>query len=131
MMMILKCSSLEKILLIPDIIGGPTCVILVITALEFIWAQTPSAMKGLTFETAYAILGLNTLLQSIIASPFIFKFSSRLVNWHPLNYSIWYFIVEVVIIFTVLVVISGIVKKYKKRSENQVAIYAYSYASSL
>ena len=115
----------RKVLLIPDIVGGPACIILVITALEFIWAQTPSAMKGLTFGTGYAILGLNTLLQSIVALPFFFKLGS--INWHPLSCGTWYFIMEFVMMFTVLIVISVIFKKYrKKRSNNQVSVYAYS-----
>ena len=114
----------RKILLIPDIMSGLACIILVITALEFIWAQTPSTMKGLMFGTAYAILGLNTLLQSTIALPFFYQFGA--INWHPLTCGIWYLIMEVTIIFTVLMVISVIINKHKKRSEiNHVAINAF------
>jgi peptide/histidine transporter 3/4 len=117
----------RKVLLIPDIVGGPTCIILVITALEFIWAQTPSAMKGLTFGAGYAILGLNTLLQTIVALPFLFKLGSESIYWRPLSCGIWYFITEFVIIFTVLAVLSVIFKKYKKRSDDQVTLSVYAY----
>lgn len=113
----------RKILLIPDIVSGLACVILVITALEFIWAQTPSTMKGLTFGTAYAILGLNTILQSIIALPFFYPF--RAINWRPLTCGIWYLIMEATLIIIVLMVISIIIKNYKKRRENHIAIAAY------
>ena len=115
----------RKLLLIPDIISGASCLLLVTMALEFIWAQTPSTMKGLMFGTVYAILGLNTLLQSAIALPFLFIDKLSAVNWHPLTCGIWYFIMEATILFTVLIVIAVIIKRYRKRSVNQMVISTY------
>ena len=106
----------RKWLLIPDVMSGASCLLLVVTALEFIWAQAPSTMKGLMFGTGYAILGLNTLLQCVIAFPFLFKI--RAIDWHPLTCGIWYVVMEGTIILAVLIVMSVVIKRYKKRDQS-------------
>ena len=103
--------------LIPDIFSGISCFLLVLTGIEFIWAQTPSSMKGLMFGCAYTLLGFNTLIQTIIAYPFLF--SVREIDWHPLTCGVWYFLMEGALILVALLIIAVVVKKYKKRSQNR------------
>ena len=106
----------QKWFIIPDVIGGIACLLLVMTALEYIWAQTPSTMKGLMFGIAYALLGLNTLLQSIISVPFLF-INIGTTDWHPLTCGIWYFTMEAAIMLVVLIIIMVLIRKYKKRRQ--------------
>ena len=98
--------------LIPDFFSGASRILLYVTAVEFIWAQTPSTMKGLMFGTAYAILGLNSMLQSVIALPFLFNNTTW--DWHPLTCGIWYFILEGAVILAVLIIIVALVKRHKR-----------------
>ena len=90
---------------------------LVVTALEYIWAQTPSTMKGLMFGIAYAILGLNTILQSVISVPFFF-INIGATAWHPLTCGIWYFTMEAAIMLVMLIIIMVFIGKNKKRKQN-------------
>ena len=99
--------------LIPDFFSGAARILLYVTAVEFIWAQTPSTMKGLMFGTAYAILGLNSILQSVIALPFLFNITTW--NWQPLTCEIWYFILEGATVLAVLMIIIALVKRHKRR----------------
>lgn len=117
----------QKWLLISDIIGGMACLFLVMTALEYIWAQTPSTMKGLIFGIAYAILGLNTLLQSVISVPFLF-INIGTTDWHPLTCGIWYFTMEAAIILNVLIIIMVVVWKYKQRKQNYAVLQTPAYS---
>ena len=105
----------QKWLLIPDIFGATSHFVLDVTAIEFIWAQTPSTMKGLMFGCGYAILGLSTLLHGSAAVPFIFSSKIRTFNWYPLSCGIWYFIMEGGITLVMLIAIVVLVKCYKKR----------------
>ena len=94
--------------LMPNFFNGASRILLFVTEVEFICAQTPSTMKGLMFGIAYAILGLNTLLQSVIALPFLFKFST--LDWNPLTCGIWYLIMEGALILAVLIAVTILVK---------------------
>ena len=105
-------------LLIPDMIGGIACFLLLLTAVEFIWAQTPSSMKGLMFGCASALLGFNTLVQSAIAFPFLF--TARKISWHLLTCGVWYLAMEGALILVVLVIIIVVVRRYKNRSPNRI-----------
>ena len=103
--------------LIPDFLSGISRTLLYVTAFEFIWAQTPSTMKGLMLGVAFTTLGLNTLLQGIISAPFLFKFGTLIFYWHPLTCGIWYFIMEGVLTLVVLMGTMFVVVKYKKKDQ--------------
>ena len=76
----------RRVFLLPDIISGASRTFLYVTAIEFIWAYSPSTMKGLVFGCAYALLGLNTLIHSAFAVPFLFNVQgSTVTDWRPLS----------------------------------------------
>ena len=115
----------RSVFLIPDILSGASRTFLYVTAVEFIWAQSPSSMKGLVFGCAYVLLGLNTLLHSTIATPFLFNHRAlKTINWRPLTCGMWYFIMEGAIVLAMLVVIIMAVKRYKKKNRYETSIYS-------
>ena len=102
-------------LVIPGFMGGLSNLLLILSALEFIWSQAPMTMKGLALGCMYALLGLSVMLHSTITSPFVFMTH---IQWKhsPLTCGTWYFLIEGVIILVVLIVIGVLVKRYKKRN---------------
>lgn len=106
-----------KWLLIPRFMSGVSTLLFILSGIEFIWAQAPYSMTGLIFGTMYAFLGLNTFIQAAVASPFLFLSN---VPWKylPLTCSIWYFILQSIIVSGVLVIGAVLFKKYKQRNRN-------------
>ena len=68
------------------------------------------------FGIAYAILGINTLLQGIISVPFLFNIGAT--DWHPLTCGIWYFTMEAAIMLVVLTIVMVLVGRHKKSNQN-------------
>ena len=103
----------------PEVFSGLSSFILILAAIEFICAQAPFNMKGLTFGISYGIYGLATLLQIVISVPFLFKQP----EWEkaPLTCGIWYFIMQglIVLIGSSLVVFT--IKTYRRRVRSNVA----------
>ena len=110
-------NSYYKWLLIPGLSGGLSSFLFILSAIKFIWAQTPYFMTGLAFGTMYAFLALYTLIQLAIASPFLFIED---VPWdhYPLTCGIWYFVMQAVIGLVALTVGLIAVKKYKERTRH-------------
>ena len=106
-----------KWLLAPGFMRGLSIFLFFASAIEFIWAQTPYFMTGLALGTMYAFLGLNTILQAAIASPFLFI---KTVPWRniPLTCGIWYFLFQGVVVIIFLIVGIIMVCKYKRRERN-------------
>ena len=115
-----------KLLFIPSFLDALSHFLLVSSALEYIWAQTPSTMKGLMLGFAYLFLGLSTLLHSVILYPFFSKRWARKIPWQrtPLRCEVWYFILEGVIILAVLCVTTVLVKTHNKQKEKRAYVYA-------
>ena len=115
-----------KLFLIPAFLDALSYFLLVSSALEYIWAQTPSTMKGLLLGFAYTFLGLSTLIHAAILYPFFKKRLIRKIPWQrtPLRCEIWYFIVEGVIILTVLLITTILIKKHNKQKEKKAYVYA-------
>ena len=103
-------------LLIPGFMSAISTLLIILSGIEFIWAQSPYSMTGLVFGTMYAFLGINTFIQAAVASPFFF------INmpWKhiPLTCGIWYFVLQIVAVSGILVLSMIILKKYKKRDRN-------------
>lgn len=116
---------------IPSFLRGLSNFILLSSALQFIWAQTPSNMKGLVLGLAFMFLGFSTFVHYGISSPFIgdrvfgFKVSGQR---GPLICEIWYFLLEAVVFFVVLIMIGVLVRKYGGRKQRN-AVHVDSYAS--
>ena len=115
-------------LFIPGFLSGLSSLLLLLSGFEFIWSQAPSTMKGMIFGLAYAFLGLYTLLHTAISSPFVFKEHVVRVPWEHahLTCGVWYFIMEGVIILTILIVISVLVKQYKKKKLDMSSLMTYT-----
>jgi peptide/histidine transporter 3/4 len=111
-----------KLLLIPSFLDALSRFLLVSSALEYIWAKTPSTMKGLMFGFAYMFLGLSALVHAAICIPFFNKTLSVKVPWKhtPLRCEEWYFILQGVIILVVLVVSTTLIKKHNKQKQRNV-----------
>ena len=116
-----KVNLSYKWLLIPRFLSGLSSLFLLMSAIEFIWAQTPYSMTGLAIGTMYAFLGLNTILQSAMASPFLFITS---VPWNrlPLTCEIWYFLFQGVFVLVTFIIGVIVVKRYKKRNRNDLIL---------
>ena len=106
-----------KWLLVPGLTGGLSTFLFILSAIKFIWAQTPHFMTGLAFGIMYAFLALYTLIHLAIALPFLFIGS---VPWdhYPLTCGIWYFVMQAVIGLVGLIVGSIAFKKYKERTRH-------------
>ena len=95
-----------------------------LSGFEFMWAHSPSSMKGLIFGTMYAFFGINVMLQSAISAPFLF-FNTMWSNV-PLTCGIWYFMMEAGIVFVVFAVFFFIIKRYKKSQRSEVDLHPVS-----
>ena len=105
-------------LLIPESMCGLSSFCIILSALEFMWSQAPSTMKGMILGFGYTFLGLSALLHTAIASPFIFR-KPVTVSWEniKLTCGIWYFLMEGMITLVVLIVITVLLQRYKKRNK--------------
>ena len=105
-----------KWLLTSGFLMGLSSFFLITSGLEFIWAQAPSTMKGLVLGLAYTFLGLGTSLHTLLLSPFALKMPVP-VSWKhtKLSCRIWYFLIEGVIILLVLILLSVLIKRCKKK----------------
>jgi peptide/histidine transporter 3/4 len=103
-----------KWLLLPGLSSGLSTFLFILSAIEFIWAQTPYFMTGLVFGIAYAFLALYVFIHLAIGSPFLFI---DRVHWkhYPLTCGIWYFTMQAVIAVVALIVGLIAFKKYKER----------------
>ena len=113
-----------KWLLAPGFMRGLSTFLFFASAIEFIWAQTPYYMTGLALGTMYAFLGLNTIIQAVIASPFLFI----ITPWRnvPLTCGIWYFLLQGVLVAIFLTVGIIMVSKYKRRERNDSSLKSYA-----
>ena len=113
---------------IPSFLDGLSHFILLSSALQFVWAQTPSNMKGLMLGLVYMFLGLSTLIHTGLGSPFIFHIFAHHVPWKraPLTCEIWYFLLEGVIILVVLIVSSVLVRKYNGQKQRSTHVESYA-----
>ena len=129
-----KCSFTRKFevdvdykwLLIPHLTSGLATFLFILSALKFIWAQTPYFMTGLAFGIMYAFLSLYTLIQLAISYPFLF---AEDVPWEdfPLTCGIWYFLMQVVIVLVAFTVGLIAVKKYKERTRQDSSALSYNF----
>ena len=92
---------------------GLYSLLFILSWYKFMWARSPSTMKGLTIGIAYAFLGLGAMLQSAISSPFLFIHN---ISWRelPLSCGIWYYMMQVVIVAIILGLSVIVVKRYKQ-----------------
>ena len=109
-------------LLILSFLEGLSHYLLAVSALEFIWAQAPTSMKGLTLGLGYMFVGLYTVIHAGILAPFVFDSVVHGDFWEraPLSCDIWYYTVEGVITLIVLVVMFVVVRMYGKLRERNV-----------
>ena len=114
-----------KWLLIPGFMSGLSSFFMFLSGIEFIWAQTPYSMTGLALGIMYACIGLNTLLQSVVAYPFLF---SDGIPWehYPLTCQLWYFLLQGLITLIMLTVGILVFKKYKRRTRNDSSINSFT-----
>ena len=110
-------NAYYKWLLIPGLTGGLSTFLFILSAIEFIWAQTPYFMTGVTFGIMFAFLALYTFIQLAVASPFLFIDH---VPWdhYPLTCGFWYFLMQAVIALIAFVVGLIAFKKYKERTRH-------------
>ena len=105
-------------------LNGLYTLLLILSAYEFMWAQAPSTMKGLILGIMYAFLGLSAMLQSAISAPFLFIHTS----WRnlPLSCGIWYYLMQMVIVFVTFAVFYFIVKRYRQSQRNELGLQPVS-----
>ena len=121
--LIIKGTKLDNIsiaykwLLIPSFFEGLSFILILSSSLEFIWAQAPTSMKGLILGLGYLFVGVYTMIHTVLSAPFNFKGIARHIAWEhsPLSCEIWYFLMEAIITFIVLVSMIVAVKRYSKQ----------------
>ena len=113
-----EISISYKWLLISDFLMDLSSFFLIFSGLEFIWAQAPSTMKGLILGLVYT----HSWVWDLCCIPYCFlHLHSRSlpvhVSWKhtKLTCGILYFLMEGVIIFLVLIVLSVLIKRYMKK----------------
>ena len=113
-------------MLVPNFIRGVFSILLLPTALEFIWAQAPTSMKGLILGFGYMFVGLSTIFHTVLAAPFIVKAVSQKIPWEKasLTCELWYYILEGFIILVVIVIMAMVLKKYNRQRESSAYLYA-------
>ena len=99
---------------------GFCALLFLLSAYKFVWAQSHSSMKGLTIGMMYASLGLSTMLQLAISSPFLFIH----VPWRelPLSCGIWYYIMHAVILIIIFIFFVLIVTRYKSSQRSELGL---------
>ena len=122
-----KCIFVDKpdiiishtLQLIPSFLDGLSHFLLASSALEYIWAQTPSTMKGLMLGFGYMFLGLSTLIHTAVSFPFFYINLAKRIPWlHTrLTCEIWYFLLEAVIILAALIMTGILVKKHNQQKQ--------------
>ena len=100
-------------IIIPKVFSGLSSFILILAGIEFICAQAPFSMKGLTFGISYGLYGLASLLQIAISVPFFFGKAAWIRT--PLTCGIWYFLMQGVIVLIGLVLVIFMIKTYRRR----------------
>ena len=100
-------------IIVPEVFSGLSSYVLILAGIEFICAQAPFSMKGLTFGISYGLYGIASLLQIVISVPFLFKQAEWIRA--PLTCGIWYFLMQGVIVLIGLVLVIFMVKTYQRR----------------
>lgn len=103
-------------IILPEILNGSSIFILLLATMEFVCAQAPVNMKGLVFGLSYSIFGLGTLIQTLILLPFLYYSKETVWEKAPLTCSIWYFLLQLVIVLVGFVVMIVVIRKYKNRT---------------
>ena len=100
--------------LVPSFFQGLSIFLLVSSALEFMWAQAPSSMKGLILGLGFMFIGISTILQTALTVPFVIKDVASHIPWDhaPLTCAIWYYLMEAFIILIILIIAAVVVKMY-------------------
>ena len=111
-----------KLLLIPSFLDALSHFLLVSSTLEYIWAQTPSTMKGLMVGFAYMFMGLSALVHIAIFFPVFDKGLRRKIPWQrtPLPCEVWCFILEGAVLLAILPVTTILVKKFNKQKQRDI-----------
>ena len=107
---------------------GLYSLLFLLSGYKFVWAQSPSSMKGLTIGMMYAFLGLNTMLQSAISSPFLFIH----IQWNQLSLScgIWYYMMQAVIVIVAFAFFVLMVTRYKQSQRSELGLNTISTSES-
>ena len=101
-------------------LGGLYPLLFILSGYKFVWARSPSTMKGLTIGIEYAFIGLGAMLQSAISSPFLFIH----IQWSelPLSCGIWYYMMQVVIVAIIFGLFVMMVKRYKQSQKIELGL---------
>ena len=112
-----------SVLFLPNIFLGIGPLIVITTTLEFISAQSPQSMKGLTIGVFFAIRGLFQFLNSIVIIPFSLKHpwaSGEMLENPPVtNCGFVYLLFTCVVGLIGLILFSVAAKKYKYRRREE------------
>ena len=118
--------------LVPSFFQGLSIFLLVSSALEFLWSQAPSSMKGLILGLGFMFIGISTILQTALTAPFVIKDVASHIPWEhaPLTCAIWYYLMEAFIILSVLVTAAVVINKYNSSVQKETTEYFDPYESS-
>ena len=112
-----------SVLFLPNLLLGIGPLIVITTTFEFISAQSPQSMKGLTIGVFFAIRGLFQFLNSIIIIPFSLKHpwaSGEMLENPPVtNCGFVYLLFTCVVGLIGLILFSVAAKKYKHRQRDE------------
>ena len=123
----IQFSSLWMIII--GSLEGLYILLLFLSGYKSMWTQSPSSMKGHTIGMMFALLGLNTMLQLVISSPFLFIH----VPWKqlPLSCGIWYYMMQAVLLTVTfgLSLLVVVIKRYKQTQQNELGLNPVSLSS--
>ena len=110
-------------MIIPNAFNGLSTFLMIFSALEFICAQAPLNMKGLTLGATYTLYGVGSILQVAVSIPFVTP-SIKVWERVPLTCGIWYFLMQGLIIMASALVVALMIKMYKRRKRMDVSLSA-------
>ena len=104
-------------ILLPSALLGISVYTFILSGIEFICAQAPVNMKGLILGIACGLYGLTSVIQSLIALPFVSP-GKHATFWEnaPLSCGIWYFLIQVAVTFIGYLLVIAMVKSYQRRN---------------
>ena len=104
--------------LVPDLLQSFGYIIVYISSMEFIIAQSPMNMRGFMIGLWFTICGACFLLDNYFYVPFIYLKSA------PLGCDFYYFLAKSIVVIFVLVIFLVLAKRYKLRiRENVINIH--------
>lgn len=108
-------------LLVPKVISGLGYIVSGSAVLEFVYAQSPHAMKGFLLGAAFSMYGVASAVGFLILLTFHQTFGHHHLPNDPMGCGFWYYLTNLVISIVGLLAIVCVTKWYKLRKRDDLS----------